>query len=241
MVCPRTRCRRTLRSTASILPEASRRGAPRFGPGLPRTARADARNPTGRCPGPRRDCIPGPRGDCIPGPRGDCIPGPREPASLVWLIAVYIMGIAAEKTSRACAGRTGTVSNVKVVNEQGVANQVGPESCAGGGNSVGEALIGGGIGRVLSREKRGNFGALTWREVGAPSRCAHGEATADGAISRAPSNSGFPGPPVPGEAQASVRPRGRGSARGPRPARPPRPRRARPPPSQGPGRPRAGC
>jgi len=44
------------------------------------------------------------------------------------------------------------VQDVKVVNEQGVATQFGLESCVGGGNSAGEALTEGGVGRVLSRE-----------------------------------------------------------------------------------------
>jgi len=35
---------------------------------------------------------------------------------------------------------------------EGIANHAGPESCAGGGNCVGEALTGVRAGRVLSRE-----------------------------------------------------------------------------------------
>jgi hypothetical protein len=41
---------------------------------------------------------------------------------------------------------------VKVLDNQGLANQVGPESCVGRSNSVDEALTGERIGRVLNRE-----------------------------------------------------------------------------------------
>jgi hypothetical protein len=41
---------------------------------------------------------------------------------------------------------------VKVLNKKGIANHLVPESCGCGGNSVLEALTGGDVGRVLSRE-----------------------------------------------------------------------------------------
>ena len=41
---------------------------------------------------------------------------------------------------------------MKVLDVEGVANHSGPESCAGVGNCVGEALTGGGVGPVMSRE-----------------------------------------------------------------------------------------
>ena len=37
--------------------------------------------------------------------------------------------------------------------DEGIANHIGPESCAGGGNVMGEALTGVHAGRVLSRER----------------------------------------------------------------------------------------
>ena len=51
-----------------------------------------------------------------------------------------------------CAGHTGAVQKVKVLNKKGVANHLVPESCGRGGNPVIEALTGGDVGRVLSRE-----------------------------------------------------------------------------------------
>jgi hypothetical protein len=42
---------------------------------------------------------------------------------------------------------------VKVSNNKGIANHIGPESCAGRSNSVGEALTGEQVGWVLSHEK----------------------------------------------------------------------------------------
>ncbi len=44
------------------------------------------------------------------------------------------------------------MQKVKVLNEQGIASQFGPESCGGGGNPVVEALTGERAGRVWSRE-----------------------------------------------------------------------------------------
>ena len=51
-----------------------------------------------------------------------------------------------------CAGHTGAVQKGKVLNKKGVANHLVPESCGRGGNPVIEALTGGDVGRVLSRE-----------------------------------------------------------------------------------------
>lgn len=59
------------------------------------------------------------------------------------------------------ASLTEEVSRVKVSHDQGLANQIGPELCAGGSNPPGEALAGERAGRVLSHEKRINFRAPT--------------------------------------------------------------------------------
>lgn len=42
---------------------------------------------------------------------------------------------------------------MRVLDVEGVANHDGPESCADVGNCVGEALTGGGVGPVMSRER----------------------------------------------------------------------------------------
>jgi hypothetical protein len=52
-----------------------------------------------------------------------------------------------------CAGQTGKVLDVKVINVEGLANHDSSESCAVAGNCRGEALTGGGVGPVLSRER----------------------------------------------------------------------------------------
>ena len=46
---------------------------------------------------------------------------------------------------------------MKEPHRKGIANHPDPESCAGGGNTVGEALTGAHAGRVLSREREFNF------------------------------------------------------------------------------------
>lgn len=46
---------------------------------------------------------------------------------------------------------------MKVSYGKGLANHIGPESCAGGSNPIGEALTGEQAGWVLSHEKRINF------------------------------------------------------------------------------------
>jgi len=51
-----------------------------------------------------------------------------------------------------CAGQTGEVLDVKVISVEGVASHDSPESCVVAGNRLGEALTGGGVGPVLSRE-----------------------------------------------------------------------------------------
>lgn len=51
-----------------------------------------------------------------------------------------------------CAGYTGEVLKVKVLTVEGVANHDSPESCVGVGDEAGEALTGGDVGPVLSRE-----------------------------------------------------------------------------------------
>lgn len=43
---------------------------------------------------------------------------------------------------------------VRVQDSEGVANHAGPESCAGRRKAAGEALTGGRVGRVLSRERK---------------------------------------------------------------------------------------
>ena len=48
--------------------------------------------------------------------------------------------------------KTGRVLGVKVPDEEGLANHLGSESCAGVGNGVGEAWTGGGAGWVGSLE-----------------------------------------------------------------------------------------
>lgn len=51
-----------------------------------------------------------------------------------------------------CAGHTGAVQKVKVLNKKGIANHLVPESCGDGDNPTLEALTGGDVGRVRSRE-----------------------------------------------------------------------------------------
>jgi RNA-directed DNA polymerase len=48
---------------------------------------------------------------------------------------------------------------VKVPNNEGLASHIGPESCAVVRKGGGEALTGGGVGRVLSRERLEERGA----------------------------------------------------------------------------------
>jgi len=43
---------------------------------------------------------------------------------------------------------------VRIQDSEGVANHAGPESCVGTRKGAGEALTGGRVGRVLSRERR---------------------------------------------------------------------------------------
>ena len=50
---------------------------------------------------------------------------------------------------------------MKVSNDKGVTNHIASESCAEGSNPPGEALTGEQAGRVLSRERRIDFGAPT--------------------------------------------------------------------------------
>jgi hypothetical protein len=50
---------------------------------------------------------------------------------------------------------------MKVSYIEDLANHNGPESCAGAGNCVGEALTGEDAGQVLNREMLNNFGAPT--------------------------------------------------------------------------------
>jgi hypothetical protein len=50
--------------------------------------------------------------------------------------------------------KTGKVLGMKVPHEEGLADHLGSESCAGVGNGVGEALTGGCAGWVLSLEIR---------------------------------------------------------------------------------------
>ena len=65
--------------------------------------------------------------------------------------------------------------------DEGVAIHIGPESCAGAREGLGEALTGGRIGQPLSRES-----FLFW----VPTQCILRKATRPGAPSRAPGRSG---------------------------------------------------
>jgi len=63
------------------------------------------------------------------------------------------------------AGKVGEVLRMEVSHVEDLANRSDPESCACGREGMGEALTGGGTGRVLSREIL-NFGAPTsWDEA----------------------------------------------------------------------------
>ena len=70
---------------------------------------------------------------------------------------------------------------MQVSYDEGVAIHIGPESCAGARESVGEALTGERIGQPLSRES-----FLFW----APTPCIWRKATHPGAILRAPGRPG---------------------------------------------------
>ena len=64
------------------------------------------------------------------------------------------------------AGKAGEVLRMRVPRVEDIANHNGPESCAFAREGMGEALTGGGTGRVLSREILTNFGAPTsWDEA----------------------------------------------------------------------------
>ena len=65
--------------------------------------------------------------------------------------------------------------------DEGVANHIGPESCAGAREGLGEALTGGRIGQPLSRES-----FLFW----VPTQCILRKATRPDAPLRAPGRSG---------------------------------------------------
>jgi hypothetical protein len=71
---------------------------------------------------------------------------------------------------------------------EGVATHTGPESCGGVRKGTGEALTGGGAGRVLSREIHEPLrGADAVEESGRPHRlCRYREAQADPARSETP-------------------------------------------------------
>jgi hypothetical protein len=51
-----------------------------------------------------------------------------------------------------CAGKAGEVQRMKESYDQGLASQVGPESCGCGREAAAEALTGERAGRVSSRE-----------------------------------------------------------------------------------------
>jgi hypothetical protein len=51
-----------------------------------------------------------------------------------------------------CAGKTGEVLRMKEPDDEGLASHIGPESCADVRKGGGEALTGGRVGWVLSRE-----------------------------------------------------------------------------------------
>ncbi len=95
-----------------------------------------------------------------------------------------------------CAGRTGELQWMKVPYAEGLATHGGPESCAGAGNCVGEALTGESVGRVLSREsetprKRAVRGADAVSRGGRQNRvCRYRETHQDSARSETPSMRG---------------------------------------------------
>ncbi|RVH74441.1 hypothetical protein CN204_34845 [Sinorhizobium meliloti] len=70
---------------------------------------------------------------------------------------------------------------VEVRHDEGVANHIGPEPCAGAREGVGEALAGEHVGQPLSREIASSWmpTPLSWRK-----------ATWEGALLRAPDQSG---------------------------------------------------
>jgi hypothetical protein len=84
--------------------------------------------------------------------------------------------------------KTGKVLGVKVPDEEGLANYLGPESCASVGNGVGEALTGVCVGWVLSLEIGAKLpGADVVLTHGRPYRaCRFGEACPDLAGSETP-------------------------------------------------------
>lgn len=70
---------------------------------------------------------------------------------------------------------------MEVRHDEGVANHIGPEPCAGAREGVGEALVGEHVGQPLSREIASSWmpTPLSWRK-----------ATWEGALLRAPDQSG---------------------------------------------------
>jgi hypothetical protein len=77
---------------------------------------------------------------------------------------------------------------VKVSNNKGLANHIGPESCACGGNSTGEALTGEQAGWVLSPERK--------LVIRAPTLLGKGEGHTARAIARAGSGLCGVGDPI---------------------------------------------
>lgn len=86
-----------------------------------------------------------------------------------------------------CAGHTGGVLDVKVINVEGLATHNSPESCAAAREGGGEALTGVHAGRVLSRERTKLPGADAVKVGGRPHpRRRYREALRDPARSETP-------------------------------------------------------
>lgn len=64
-----------------------------------------------------------------------------------------------------CAGQTGKVLDVKVIDVEGLASRNSPESCGKAGDRLIEALTGGDVGPVLSREIHVNLSGAETLEI----------------------------------------------------------------------------
>jgi hypothetical protein len=80
---------------------------------------------------------------------------------------------AGEKDATKAPVKTGREQGMQEPHSEGVAHYADPESCAGGGNALGEALTGGNAGQVLSSE-------IT--SIGVPTLCCEGEGHTRGRV-----------------------------------------------------------